>query len=123
MGAKGRQHARRILVTLALGISCGALADNAIGDDLLDLGGSWPTVLWLVGAVAGAALTWTTTSEDTPLPSRTSALGTLAVVVLAIACIVLLREPIAYYASAVILLAGGTVLFALTRPRRHHASD
>jgi peptidoglycan/LPS O-acetylase OafA/YrhL len=122
MREQGRQRARRMLVALVVGVSCGAVVGNVIGDDLLDLGGNWPTVLWLVGAVAGAALTWTTT-EDPSLPSRTSALGAAAVALLAISCIALLHEPIAYYASAVVLLGGGAVLFVLTQRQPHDAAD
>jgi hypothetical protein len=121
-GARTRQYARRILVALVLGVCCGAFVGNRVGDELLDLGGSWPTVLWLLGAVAGAALTWTTI-EDASMPSRRSALGVLAVVLLAISCIALLHAPIAYYASSVVLLGGGVVFFVLTRPGRPHASD
>lgn len=111
-----------MLVALVLGVSCGAVVGNVIGDDLLDLGGSWPTVLWLLGAVAGAALTWATTG-DPSLPSRTSALGAAVVALLAIGCIALLHEPVAYYASVVVLLGGGAVLFVLAQRRRTHSSS
>ena len=120
MGAK--QHARRMLVAVALGISAGAVVGNVLADDLLDLGGSWPTVLWLVAAVAGGALTWTT-SADPSLPSRKAVLGAGVVVALAISCIALLHAPIAYYSSAVVLLGGCVVLFVVTRRERHHGQN
>jgi hypothetical protein len=102
---------KRLLLSLAVGLGCGAFLGNIVGTELLGVANGWSSVLWVIGAMLGVASVWGDSGDMETDLSRGTGVGSALVLVLAVSCVVLLESPVGVYAASAVLVVGGAFLF------------